>query len=197
MQSMSTLGLSGETSKEESRWKALFWPSIHNSHDADLLGQQGFWICQIVALLSGLFPLFTAHPLIGVLAFLFYVLGGIGVREGSITASSLVFAAYLLGVATAIRMGAGAFGIIRFIFLAILLANLRGSILIARWKKPPRVEEDDSEPMRFHDTWRDKFCDQLPAKAWPVLQYAFYIVAALLVGLEVLGVIALFFMRHG
>jgi hypothetical protein len=33
-------------------FKRLFWPRIESHYDVDLLGQQGFWVCSIVAVLS-------------------------------------------------------------------------------------------------------------------------------------------------
>ncbi len=190
---MSTLGLSGQTEQEEGLWKRLFWPSIRNSHDADLIEQQGFWICTLVAVLTGALLAFTSHPILAALLFLFYFLGGMGLREGSKPAATLVFAAFLLDKIASFRMGLGAFAFVGYIVLAILLANVRGAVLVARWKKLPRSTEEDAEPTRFNETWRDKLCDQLPRKAWPRLRFGFYALAALVVVLEIAGVWAAWF----
>lgn len=189
---MSTLGLSGPPTQEEGLWKRLLWPEVRNAHDADLLGQQGFWIAEIIALLSAVILVFTGHPVLAAVTFVFYVLGGFGLREGSIAAAALVFAAYLLDEFAAIRVGLGGFGIVRLIILAILLANLRGAILIGRWRKSPELQADpEPEPMRFSESWQDKFRDQLPRKFWPKLRIPFYIVGGLVVMLEALGVFSL------
>lgn len=189
---MSTLGLSGPPTQEEALWKRLLWPEVRTAHDADLLGQQGFWIAEIIALLSAAFLVFTGHPLLAAVTFLFYVLGGFGLREGDVAAAALVFAAYLLDEFAAMRVGLGGFGIVRLVILAILLANLRGAILVNRWRKSPALQADDEpEPMRFNESWQDKFRDQLPRRLWPKLRIPFYIIAGLFVMLEALGVFSL------
>jgi hypothetical protein len=194
MLSMSTLGLSGEPPKDENRLKALFWPTIQNAHDADVVSQMGFWVCQIAALISGLSLGFTGHPVLAAFVLAFYFLGGVGVREGSAAAAILVFSAYLLDLIASVRMGMGMFGILQFVVFAILLSNVRSSLLVARWKKLPRTDGDEElEPMRFNETWRDKFSDQMPRIVWPKLRVVFYVCASLFMALEVLGILVAFF----
>jgi hypothetical protein len=189
---MSTLGLSGPPQQDEVLLKRLLWPSVRNSHDVDLLGQQGFWIAQIVALLSAISLIVTSHPILAVAAFLFYVLGGIGLREGSVAAAGLVFAAWLLDQIAAIATHSGGLGLIPLVVTAILLANLRGAVLVARWSKQPQSDAEDVGPMRFSETLVDKFRDQLPSKLWPSLRYVFYVFAVGFLTLELLGVSMLF-----
>src|SRR5947208_15795588 len=88
---MQTLGLSDTTPHSENRLKSLLWPSIQSGADVDYLGAQGYWICSILALYSFIFLIATNHPVIGLLALLFYYLGGVGVRARSILAAALVF----------------------------------------------------------------------------------------------------------
>ena len=73
----------GRTGKDDNLFKRLFWPSNHPG-EVDALGQQGFWICLIVGLVSGVMLLLTVHPFIGLLTMAFFWLGGIGVREHSV-----------------------------------------------------------------------------------------------------------------
>jgi hypothetical protein len=49
---METLGLSSQPQPTDNLFKRLFWPRIESHYDVDLLGQQGFWVCSIVAVLS-------------------------------------------------------------------------------------------------------------------------------------------------
>lgn len=192
MLSMSTLGLSGDPQQEEGLWKRLFWPTIRNAQDADLLGVQGFYICLVIAALTGLLLVAMGQPLVALLAASFYVLGAMGLREGSTPTAALVFVVYLLDKVASLRMGAGGGGFIGLVVLAILLANLRGAVLAARWKKEQTVGLEELEPMRFDATLWDKIRDQLPRKFWPKLRYLFYGVAALMIVLEALAVVAAF-----
>jgi len=81
---MQTLGISDSTPGSESRLKSLFWPSIESGADVEYLAVQGYWVCTVVAALS-LALLFAGHqPVLGIVIFLFFHLGGVGVREYSI-----------------------------------------------------------------------------------------------------------------
>ncbi len=64
---------------------------------------------------------------------------------------------------------------VRIIFLALLLANVRGIWLSASWKR------DESEPplVRLNETWRDKLADQLPQRLWPNARPLFFVLAAI------------------
>jgi len=83
---METLGLSGPPVRNENIFRRIFWPSA-DSVDADMLGQQGFWICLLLALLTVIEATFRGHVLLGVLFAIFYFLGGIGVREHDIASA--------------------------------------------------------------------------------------------------------------
>jgi hypothetical protein len=117
-------------------------------------------------------------------------LGGVGIRQTSIAASVSVFLVYFLDRALAMAWGApGGFGILGWVFLAILLANVRGTILASRWKKLPEAMDPDLQPMRFNETWRDKLCDQLPPKIWPAGKYVFFALVVVYLGLTLIGTI--------
>ena len=164
---METLGLSDSTQRSESRIKALLWPSIQNGTDIDYLGSQGYWICTLVAVLSLIVLAATVHWLIGVVVFLFYYLGGVGVRERSRFAAAVVFAMYVLD-------SVGSLGVMRIIFGALLLSNLRGTWIAATWK--PESEEAILPP-RMNETFFDKLADQLPRWLWPKIRIVYYIYA--------------------
>ena len=171
---MQTLGLSSESKRSDSWFKSLFWPSVENAWDVDYLGQQGMWICTLVAVSSLIFSITSGNVVvifIGVLSALFYLLGGMGVRQASLMAAAMVFAVYILGTlvqAVSFEMRS----VLRIIFAAVLLSNLRATFLASQWKP---VAEGEDRPMRFSETWSDKFVDQMPAKLWPALQIPFII----------------------
>ena len=189
---MSTLGLSGPPQHEEGLVKRLLWPSVRNAHDVNLLGQQGFWICEAVAIVSAAILIFTGHPIMAAVTFLFYALGGFGLREGSIAAAALVFAAWICDQVAVIGAHRGGIGIVQLVIAAILLANLRGTVAAVGWKKHVQPGEEDMEPMRFSETVVDKFRDQLPRRTWPTLRYFFYVFAVCFLAIELLGVIMLY-----
>jgi|SRR5215469_7181756 len=124
---MQTLDLSGSESRSEGRLKSLFWPSIRTGSDLDYLGTQGFWVCTLVAAVSFVFSVVLGKPIIGGLMFVFYFLGGVGVRERSQYAAAVVFLAY---VADAVVLG---LSIVRILFAALLLSNLRATLIASDW----------------------------------------------------------------
>ena len=155
----------------------------------NLLGQQGFWICVAVAVFSAIFLIFTGHPILAAVTFVFYALGGFGLREGSVAASARVFAAWILDQIAAIVTHQGGFGVVQLVIAAILLANLRGTVAAAGWKKQAQLGETEIEPMRFSETLVDKFRDQLPRRTWPTLRFVFYVLAVGFIAIELLGVV--------
>jgi hypothetical protein len=128
---MQTLGLSSSMPKSESRFKSIFWPSIRNSSDVDYLGAQGYWICSAVAVLSLIVSIFTDHPIAGAFTFLFFYVGGVGVREHSRYAAAVVLILY---VGDVLVSGPGA---LKVFLSAILLSNLRATWIASRWTSEP------------------------------------------------------------
>jgi hypothetical protein len=185
---MQTLGLASESKRSDGWLKSLLWPRVENAWDVDYLGQQGMWICTLVAVSSLIMSFATANVLviaIGVLAALFYLIGGMGVRQANWPAAAMVFALYVLGAIVQIA-GGQVPNIFRIIFTFVLLSNLRAAFLASQWK--PLAEGED-RPTRFSETLADKFIDQMPAKLWPILQIPFLIlgIALLLFSLLFLG----------
>ena len=84
----------------------------------------------------------------------------------------------LSGVVIQIRTHQG-FGVMRIIFIAVLVANLRGIWISASWPEPAR-EDPTAQP---HLTLFDRISDRLPAILWPRLRWLFYVLALL----EILG----------
>ena len=181
---MQTLNLSGSEKKSDGRLKSLFWPSVENAWDVDYLGQQGFWICLIIGVLSlGLIAITASFVpnsagrivmlALGTVIFFVYLVGGMGVRESSWPAAAMIFTIYVINL-----LGSGrAPGVLSFIIGAVLLSNVRATFIASRWKP---VAEGEDRPMRFNETFRDKLVDQLPPKAWPILRIPFFIAASLI-----------------
>jgi hypothetical protein len=195
---METLNLSGESRKSDGRLKSLLWPTVDNAWDVDYLGQQGFWICLIIATINAVFLTTTAFEtqsptgrltvliLAGVFFFAF-VVGGMGVRESSWPAAAMIFILYVVN-----QLGSGrAPGILSIIIGAVLLSNVRATFLASRWKP---IAEGEDRPTRFNETFRDKLVDQLPPRLWPILRIPFFIASFLLV-LFLLYVSAIMWLR--
>jgi hypothetical protein len=193
---MQTLGLSQESKRSDGRLKSIFWPTVENAWDVDYLGRQGFWICLIITLFQIVATLAAGNPVMivaGAVGALVFLVGGMGVREGSWPAAALVFGVYFLGILYA--MAKGQFpGVLAIIAGAVLLSNLRAAFLASEWKP---TGEDEDKPMRFNDTIGDKLADQLPAKAWPVLQVPFFSLASILLLLSLIGLIFSLSQRFG
>jgi len=196
---MQTLGLSQESKRSEGWLKSLFWPIVENAWDVDYLGQQGFWICFVIAVLLFGFSLVSGSPLliaVGFLGGLLYFTGGMGVREKCWPAAALILACYF--VDTLATMLVGPFltpgQVVRFVVLGLLLTNLRATFIASEWK--PAAEGEDI-PLRFNESLRDKLVDFWPPKLWPRLQVPFYILAAMWLIMSLLGLFALILIRLG
>ena len=187
---MQTLGLSGESRRSDGWLKSVFWPTVENAWDVDYLGQQGFWICVVVAVFQFVAGALTGNPIIfatNALMTLVFLIGAMGVREACWPAAAMVFAIYFVNILAALAMG-GLPSPLAILFAAILLSNLRAAILASQWRP---AGEDEDRPTRFNESLRDKLVDQLPRKAWPTLQWPFYVLSVILLLLSVLGVSAL------
>src|SRR5215471_17673489 len=175
---MQTLGLSDSTPSSESRLKSLFWPSIKNASDVDYLGAQGYWVCTVVAIVSCVFWIALDHPVNGVIIFLFYYLGGVGVRERSRYAATVAAVMYL---ADTLLVG---LSVIRVILSALLISNLRATWIASGWA--PESEEAVL-PVRLNETLGDKLADQLPMWLWPKMRILYYVFSACFMILVAVG----------
>lgn len=175
---MQTLGLSSEGKRTDGRLKSIFWPTVENAWDVNHLGQQGFWICVVVGVFQLIGVVLVGSPLLlvlGIAAFLIYLVGGMGVREASWPAAAIVFTLFIAGIADTMARGTPP-GLIAIAAAAILLSNVRAAFLASEWR-PAGPDED--RPTRFSETFTDKLVDQMPAKLWPVLKVPFFILSAL------------------
>jgi len=177
-----TLGLSSESQRSDGWLKSLLWPTVDNAWDVDYLGQQGLWVCAVVAVFGLIGSLFTGNPVliaIAVLSALFFILGGMGIREANWSAAALLFAVQLCNVLLRPNVFSVAFTL-------ILLSNLRATFLASEWK--PAAEGED-RPTRFSESFGDKYVDQLPRLLWPKLQIPFFVLGTAMLLLSLLGVL--------
>jgi hypothetical protein len=178
-----TLDLSGTSTRTENRIKTLFWPKIENGSDVDYLGAQGYWVCSLVAIVSFVFLVATGKFITAIAILLFYYVGGVGVRERSRYAAAVVFAMYLLDTLLSP-------GVLRVLFAALLLSNLRATWIASAWK--PGSEESFLPP-RLNETWADKFRDILPGWLWPKARISYYIFSAAFLLLVTVGIVMMLF----
>jgi hypothetical protein len=186
---MQTLGLSDSTTRSESRLKSLFWPSIQSGADLDYLAVQGFWVCTIVGVMSLVFLTLSGQPITGILVFLLFHFGGIGVREHNPFAAAVMLVYYVVDfLASALFLVANSpgIGVVRVIITALLLSNLRATWIASGWK--PESEEA-SLPPRLGETLFDKFADLWPAFIWPKIKWVYYIFSFGFLALTVAGLI--------
>jgi len=179
---MQTLGLSDSMPRSESRLKSLFWPSIQSSSDVDYLGAQGYWVCAVIAVISLVVLVISSHPLLGAFVFLVFYLGGVGVRERSRYAAGCLLVLYVMD------MLVSGPSIIKVLFSALLLANVRAIWIASHWK--PDSEEAVPAP-RWSENWSDKFADQLPMWLWPKIRVGYYFLSAAYFLLAALGIAAI------
>jgi len=196
---MQTLGLSGKSDRSDGRLKSIFWPKVENAWDVDYLGQQGFWICFVIAVFQFVFSLLTGNPLlvvVGLLGGVIYLTGGMGVREKCWPAAAMIFACYF--VDTLYTLLSGMFlnpgGVLRILFLGLLLTNLRATFIASEWR--PAAEGEDV-PQRFNESLRDKLVDSWPPILWPRLQIPFYVLGGLWLILSLLGLFAVLLAKLG
>ncbi len=172
---MQTLGLSDSTTRSESRLKSLFWPSIQSGADVDYLAVQGFWMCTIVGVLFLVFQLLAGNPVTGVVLFLLFHFGGVGVREHNPFAAAIMLAYYVVDFLSSVVLvfaNTPGIGVVKIIIMALLLSNLRATWIAAGWN--PNSEEA-ALPPRMGDTFTDKFSDKWPAFIWPKVKVLYYI----------------------
>ena len=152
-----------------------------------MLGKQGFWVCLGIAVMSLIVVTFQGHWILALFTALFYLLGGIGVREHDQPAAVLVAATYVLNEVAGLFVGLPP-GILGLAATVLLVANIRGTWIAAKWADSG---EPDVMPDRFNTTFSDKLVDQMPAKVWPKARVPFYCLAGVYVLLTALGIVML------
>jgi hypothetical protein len=180
---METLGLSGPPAPRDSFFRRLFWPSA-DSADADTLGQQGFWLCLILAVIAVATAVFQSHLIFGVLFGIFYFFCGLGVREHDVPAAIAAAGVYLVNIIATSLTEKHPPGVLTVFIVLLLIANVRGCWIASKWAKdgdPALI------PARLNETWQDKLVDQMPARVWPLTRKTFYVVASIVLLLTLAG----------
>ena len=177
---METLGLSDTTPRSEGRLKSLFWPSIQSGADVDYLAAQGFWVCTIIGVVGLVFLAIARQPLTGLVVFLLFHLGGVGVREHNPFAATVVLIYFAIDTLVA------GIGVVRIIVAALLLSNLRATWTADHWNPD---SEEAALPPRLGETFADKFSDKWPAFIWPKVKILYYIFSFACLALVVAGLV--------
>lgn len=195
---MQTLGIANPNERTEGRLKALLWPSIQNATDVDYLGVQGYWVCTFVAIISCVFALLQGSPVLAGVLLLFFYFGGVGVRQRDLFAAIIVFAAYgfdtLVSATVLIFVSPWGMLVMRVIFSALLLSNLRATWIASQWQP---TSEDAEFPPRMGDTFTDKLADLWPAFVWPKVRIIYYIFSVAVVLITFLGIAVMVLRQFG
>jgi hypothetical protein len=176
---MQTLGVSDSTPQSDNRLKNIFWPTIRSGSDVDTVGSQGYWICVIVAVFTLVTLVLAGQPIVGVVGLLFYYFGGVGVRQRSCYAAVVVFVAFVANFVASP-------GILNFFGCVLLLSVLRATFMASFWETKTAEAE---MPVRFGETWGDKFADTLPLWLWPKIRIPYYIYSTCFLALMTAGLI--------
>jgi hypothetical protein len=193
---MQTLGLSDSTIRSEGRLKNLFWPSIQSGADVDYLAVQGFWVCTFVGLVSLVFSTLAGQPISGLLVFLLFHLGGVGVREHNPFAAAVMLVYYVVDFLASfifLSLNSPGMEVVKVIIIAILLSNLRATWIAGNWKPD---SEEAALPPRLGDTFFDKLSDRWPAFIWPKVKILYYIYSVASLALITAGLIVMALRGH-
>lgn len=192
---MQTLGLASEQKPTDGLLKRLFWPTIENAYDVDLIGKQGFWLCVILAAFSAVTLAVMGHGVYGILVGVTYFLAGVGVRERSLPAAIVVFLSYLIDrldglVLMPYGLGGGN-PLVAVVGVMLLFANVRATWLAQNWSRSGRQDDVVDFPARVNTSLADRLVNVWPRAIWPSGQFLFYPLAAALVVLTTIGTVTL------
>jgi len=182
-------------------FKRLFWPDIENQYDVDLVGQQGFWVCFAVAVLTTVVSIVTGQTVLGLIIGVTYFLAGLGVRQRSVAAAALIFSCYFVDRIFQLEsmwlgLGAGGNPLVGIVATMLLFANIRATILSRRWQTPETPVDVSELPVRSTGSFGDKLSNALPEALWPKTRYIFYPLASVLLLISVAGVISVPLMKR-
>ncbi len=79
-------------------------------------------------------------------------------------------------------------GLLSIAAAVLLIANIRGTWIAARWAKRGDL---DAFPERMRETWRDRLVDQMPLRVWPKARVPFFCIAGIYMLLAVAGTVML------
>jgi hypothetical protein len=140
-------------------------------------------VCTIVGVISLATLCFAGHPIIGILVFVIFHIGGMGVREHNPFAAVVMLAYYGLD-----WLAAPGFSVVRIILMALLLSNVRATWIAGGWNAD---SEEAVLPPRLTETFFDKLADTWPAFIWPKVKVLYYIFSLGFLAVVVAGVIVM------
>ncbi len=128
----------------------------------------------MVAAFSFVILFATGQPVVGALVFLLFHLGGVGVREHSRFAATIIFIYYVMDTVGSYKSFLASPGgiVLRVITMALLLSNLRATWIAAHWQGN---SDEAVLPLRLNDTWMDKLGNKWPSWLWPKIRVVYYI----------------------
>ena len=190
---MQTLGVSRPEEREDNLFQRLFWPTVRNQYDVDVVGRRGFWLAFAVGALSGIILLASGSWFIALLTASVFLLGAAGIRERSTPASATIFTLYFLGVVfqwiLTIRGRAHpANPLVSLVCIALLLSCVRATAL----SKDFAARGDTEFPSSTNDGVLQKVSNSFPKAVWPKLRIVFFVLAGCLLALDILGAAVLF-----
>ena len=192
---MQTLGLASEAAREDNFFQRLFWPTVSNLSDGDVISRRGFWVSLIIGVMSCGVAVVGGHPVLGLLAGAVFVLGAMGIRQLALSASVMLTILYGLGIidtllAAALGQGPPANPLLGLVSFALLLSTVRATLLARR-----RLAEATDEMPESQDRGLiDLMVNRAPKMIWPVGRYFFYVFAGSNLLLYLLGFAMIF--RH-
>lgn len=190
-----TLEFSSVRQPTDGLLKRLFWPRIVSQHDVDLVGQQGFWICFVVAAAWAIGSFFTAHASLGLLIAVTYLLGATGVRQHSMAAAVFMFLCLFfdrMASLEALLLGVPGGGnpMVGITATVLLLLNIRATILARRWQAQNRMVESRE---LAGGSFASILVNRVPGVLWPPTRYVFYPLAVVV---AMTSLTAMFGMPH-
>lgn len=174
--------------------KRLFWPTIRSRRDAELVGQQGFWICCFVATVWTIGSFFTAHVYLGLLIGGTYYLAATGIRMHSLTAAVFAFLCLFLDrvaslEALLMEVPGGGNPMVGTLALLLLFFNIRATFLARSWIREERSAQANVMRPQLVGLSIDRLLNRMPVVMWPHVRYLYYPLAVLIM----LSSIAAFF----
>lgn len=185
---METLGLASPREREDNFFQRLFWPSVRNQYDVDLIGRRGFWLAFAVGLISAVALLVQGQLIASLITLVVFSLGAAGIRERSVAASVLVFTLYFLGIvvqwiAAALRLLHTGNPLLSLLCIALLLSSVRATLLSRQF-----ADEGDQEfPSAVDAGLIDTLVNRFPHAVWPKAKIPFVVLASLYLLFSVVG----------
>ena len=151
----------------------IVWPDDVPRQSGDL-GKYGFWLCVAVAAWAMVTWSGEREYSTAALTCLFYVVGGVGVRQHSVAAAAILLGWHVLGQASDILLGRH-LGVLPTAVTILLAANLRSTWIAAKWAKRAVTPESNE--------------NKVAAAVWKIARYPFLVIGSVLVAAALAGTV--------